>query len=152
MTGTEKDSSLQLVPSLAYNIPMTRFQRLRDELQNADDKELEQLYREITSDIYQSLKLMNPWSFDRTFVCVAWEDLNAVIDGLLPHMMDDEDTFVRIVDGLKAVRKELCFADSLFDVEQVDPLYRLVIRNKSALRLRYILDTILQSWETNPSH
>lgn len=60
-----------------------------------------------------------------------------------------EDTFkalMEVIDGLRAARNELRHARFLFDIQEINPVHRLVMRNRAALRGKDVLQKVIQVW------
>ena len=84
--------------------------------------------------------------FTFSFIDSLWNDLNAVVHDLdrLPEV--EFRALIEIIDGLAEARNELRLARFLFDVEEINAVYRLVMRNKAILRGQNILHKVLRVW------
>jgi hypothetical protein len=60
-----------------------------------------------------------------------------------------EDVFkemMEVIEGLAEARNELRLARFLFDVEEINPVHRLIMRNRALLRGTHLLHKILLIW------
>jgi hypothetical protein len=116
-------------------------------------KYLEPQQHEIVREICQSLHRSSLSQFTYAFVDARCRDLNAVVyelDGLREASFRD---LIEVIGGLGDARHELRLARFLFDVEEINPVYRLILRNRALLRTEKILDKVLSVWPLyNSSH
>ena len=77
--------------------------------------------------------------------------MNAVVHELnyLPDEVFKE--ILEVSEGLTEARNELRLARFLFDVEEINAVYRLVMRNRAVLRGKHILHKILTVWPLQSS-
>jgi len=134
----------------ATNSPLDRFlhkaQMLNMDIDTASDTELEHIYLEMIREIYQVVRTANPWRFNQTFISSMLEDLSSVIGGLNSLAGSNDHAFFSLVNDLKSARAELRVTHALFDVEEISPIHRLMIRNKTTLKFRELLQSALQDW------
>lgn len=104
------------------------------------------VYREIALGVCQAIDQACPRGFTYSFVEDCWSDLHAVHQHLdrLPERAFRE--MIQVILSLAEARNELRDALFLFDVEEINPIYRLMIRNKAMLRGKNILDRVIMDW------
>lgn len=114
--------------------------------QQANRKYLEHKHCEIVRDVYNTLQTSGLDKFIFSLIDSVHNDLNAV----LPHLDRlPEATFkelIQVIDGLAEARNELRLARFLFDAEEINPIYRLILRNKAILRSKDILHKVIRVW------
>jgi hypothetical protein len=116
-------------------------------------KYLEPQHHEIVREICQTLHRSSLNQFTYSFVDSKCNDLNAIVCDLdsLPEAPFTE--LIEVIDGLGEARNELRLARFLFDVEEINPVYRLILRSRALLRSKKILDKVLSLWPLyNSSH
>jgi hypothetical protein len=107
---------------------------------------LEYKHCEIVRDISQTIQTSSLDKFTVLWVDALWRDLNAVVHRLqrLPEAAFKE--LIEVIAGLSEARNELRLARFLFDVEEINAVHRLVIRNRAVLRCQAILCKVLHVW------
>ena len=115
-------------------------------LSPANGKYLEHQYCESVREIYRSLHRSSLDKFTHSWIDSFRDQLNVVIHELeyLPETAFKE--LIEVIDGLSETRNELRLARFLFDVEEINPVYRLILRNRAIFRGRDILHKTLQVW------
>jgi len=111
-----------------------------------DGKYLEPQQHEIVRELCQTLRRSSLNQFTYSFVDCRCRDLNAVVyelDGLREASFKE---LIEVLNRLGEARNELRLARFLFDVEEIHPVYRFVMRNKSVLRGKKILHQVLGVW------
>ena len=108
-------------------------------------------HSEIVEEVYRSIHRSGVYQFTFARVDSLWNDLGAVLYELerLP-----EAVFIKmmeVIEGLRAACNELRLARFLFDVEEINPVHRLVMRNRAVLRSEAILEKILRVWPARAS-
>ena len=111
-----------------------------------NDRYLEHQRCEIVREIYQTLHTASLDKFTSSWIESLWDHLNTIVHELerLPETVFKE--MVEVIDRLSEARNELRLARYLFDVEEINPVYRLILRNRAVLRGRDILHRTLRSW------
>ena len=119
-------------------------------LTQADGKYLEQQYCEDVRAIYQSLHTSSLEKFTSWWIDSLWNELNALVHELecLPEAAFKE--MIEVIDNLSEARNELRLARFLFGVDEINPVYRLIIRNRAVLKGRDLLHKTLQVWPVQP--
>lgn len=109
-------------------------------------KHLERQSCEAVKALYQTIHTSGLHKFTFSWVDSLWNELSAVIVELdrLPDPSFRE--LMGVIRGLSEARDELRLARFLFDVEEIDPIYRLIMRNRAVLRGEIILQKTLQVW------
>lgn len=115
-------------------------------LPRANGRVLEHRNCEIAREIHQTLRASSLDKFTYSRIDSLWDELNGVVHELerLPEAAFKE--LIEVIDGLSEARNELRLARFLFDVEEVNPVHRLILRNRAVLRGRDILQKTLRVW------
>jgi|SRR5215208_5395962 len=115
----------------------------------ADRNTLEHAYYEIVTKVYRSIYALRLDKFTHSLIDALWNNLNSVVYDLerLPEPAFKE--LIGVIDGLTEARNELRLGRFLFDLEEINAVHRLVMRNKAVLRCRNLLCKILQIWPTD---
>ena len=125
-------------------------QKERASSHRADGGTLEHQSYEIARDVYQTLHAGHLDQFTYAWVEAVWEDLTALVYDLehLPETARGE--LLESLEGLTGARNELRLARFLFDLEEVDPVYRLIMRNRAVLRGTDRLLRGIEVWPRTP--
>ncbi|HEU4744356.1 MAG TPA: hypothetical protein VFS61_03930 [Anaerolineales bacterium] len=107
---------------------------------------LEHQIREIIREVDQSLNRSSLDQFTGSFINALWKTLNDVIHHLerLPEGVFKD--MIEVIGGLREARSELRLASFLFDVEEINPVHRLIMRNRAMLRGRQRMQKTLLVW------
>jgi len=113
--------------------------------------ELEHQYCEIVREVYQAIHTSGLDKFTFSLIDSLWNDLNAALRDLefLPEAAFKE--LLEVIEGLTEARNELRLARFLFDVEEINAVYRLIMRNRAVLRGEHILHKVLTVWPLRSS-
>lgn len=119
---------------------------LKEQAGNMVDRYLEHRYCENAREVYETIHTSHLDQFTSSWVDTLLNGLNGILYRLdqLP-----ETTFKEMIEGidrLSEARNELRLARFLFDVEEINPVYRLIMRNRAVLRSEKILHKVLQVW------
>jgi len=117
----------------------------------ANTKVLEHQYCEIAREVYQTIHTSGLDKFTFSLIDSLWNDLNATLRDLefLPEAAFKG--LMEVIEGLTEARNELRLARFLFSVEEINAVYRLVMRNRAVLRSEHILHRVLTVWPLQPS-
>jgi hypothetical protein len=109
----------------------------------ADGEYLEHPYYQTARDVYQTIHTSHLDRFTFLWVESLWEDLSAALYELesLPETVSKD--LLEVIELLTDARNELRLARFLFDVEEINPVYRLVMRNRAVLRSEHILHKVI---------
>ena len=109
-------------------------------------KQLEHGHCEIVRDVYETIRRSSLNQFTFSLIDSLGSDLHVVLYELehLPEAPFRE--LIDVIIVLREARNELRLARFLFDVEEIDPVRRLVLRNKAVLRGKSILHQVLSVW------
>ena len=112
----------------------------------ADPIYLESEHRELARQVYQTIDRSGLNKFTFSFINPLWSNLNTVVRQLdrLPEAEFRE--FVAVIGGLMEAQNELRLALFLFEVEEINAVHRLVLRNRAVLRCKHVLDKVLRLW------
>lgn len=112
----------------------------------ADGKYLEQGHCNLVREIYETLQTSSLDKYTYSWMDSLRDQLNDVVHEL-EHLPEAEfKELIEVIDDLGEARDELRLALFLFDVEEINPVYRLILRNRAVLRGRDILYKTLRVW------
>lgn len=109
-------------------------------------KYLEHEYCEFTGQMYQTIHTSGLYKFTFVWVDALWNDLDAVVYELDRLPETDFKVLMEVIEYLSSARNELRLARFLFDVEEIHPVHRLIMRNRAVLRCEKNLQTVLRVW------
>ena len=117
----------------------------------ADRIVIERPYCELARDVYQAIDGARWDRFTFSFIDSAYHHLDAIAYELerLPEREFRE--MIEVLDHLTEARNELRLARFLFEVEEIDAVYRLIIRHKAVLSAKFILHRALRVWPSSSS-
>ena len=103
-------------------------------------------YCETIKEIHRTLDTSSVDKFTYSFIDSSWDELDHTLHALerLPEAVFRE--LIQVIEGLRDARDELRLARFLFDVEEINAVHRLILRNRAVARGKAILRTILQVW------
>ena len=112
----------------------------------ANGEYLEHPYYELVRDIYQTIHTTGLYKFTVLWVDSLGNDLNATLLEIesLPEAGFQE--LLEVIELLTDARNELRLARFLFDVEEIHPIHRLVMRNRAILRGERTLHKVVKVW------
>jgi hypothetical protein len=114
--------------------------------QAGNSVELEHQYCEIAREVYQTIHTSGLGKFTFSLIDSLWNDLNEIVHDL-EHLPEAEfNELIEVIEGLTQARNELRLARFLFDVQEVNPIHRLVMRNRAILRGEGILHKVMAVW------
>lgn len=115
----------------------------------ANRNTLEYQYCEIAREVYQTINMSSLDKFTFSFIDALWNDLDAVVYDLerLPEAVFKK--LIGVIAGLSEARNELRLARFLFEVEEINSVHRLVMRNRAVWRGHEILRKVLLVWPLN---
>jgi hypothetical protein len=117
-------------------------------LQKAGNDELTILYRETLSDIYNTITDLSINKIELPFIEVVYRDLDLIIVGLNSLQQGKSEKFP-VLDRLIIAQKILEIIIVLFDdVQDMDPLNRLMQRNQVYADFKSALETVIWNWRT----
>ena len=125
-------------------------QKERASSHRADGGYLEHQSYEIARDVYQSLHSSILDQFRYAWVDALWSDLNALVYELEHSPKTVFNALLEVIERLTEARNELRLARFLFDVEEINPVYRLIMRNRAVLRGRDCLHRGIEVWPRRP--
>lgn len=100
----------------------------------------------LARDVYQTIDRSGLDKFTSSFIDTVSSDLNTVVQHLDRLPEDEFREFIEIIPSLMEARNELRLARFLFDVDEINAVYRLVMRNRAVLRGKHILHKALGGW------
>ena len=119
-------------------------------LHPANGGSLEHQSYEIVRDVYQSLHSSSLDQFRYAWVDALWSDLNALVYELEHSPETVLNELLEVIERLTEARNELRLARFLFDVEEINPVYRLIMRNRAVLRGKDRLHRGIAVWPKRP--
>lgn len=115
------------------------------------EKSLEGQYYEIVRAKYRLIHASGLDKFTFRFIDSSFCDVNVVIRDWDRLPENRFKALTQVIHRLFEARNELRLARFLFDVEEIQPVYRLIMRNRAVLRGKYNLYKALQVWPLHPS-
>jgi len=106
---------------------------------------------EMIRDVQQTMGRSSLSEFTLSRIDSLWQDLNAVVQSRERLPEESFKALIEVIVGLRAARNELRLARFLFDVAEINPVYRLVMRNRAVLRGQEILRQVLLVWPLQAS-
>lgn len=97
-------------------------------------------------EIHQAIHSSSLDKFTYSRVHSLWEELNDILHALERSPEEAFRELIEVIDGLREARDELRLARFLFDVEEINPVHRLVMRNRAVSRGKALLCKVLQVW------
>ena len=113
---------------------------------------LQHEYWEIIKEAYQAIHTSGLYKFTFAMIDSWWDDLNTVLCDLGSVPEATFKDLLEVIEGLTEARNELRLARFLFDVEDINPLYRLIMRNRAVLRGEHILRKVIRTWPSDLSY
>jgi hypothetical protein len=110
----------------------------------ANDQVLETEGWEVVRQTYQTLRTSSLFQFTLARVEGLYRDLEAALYQMEHGSAEVSPRFLKIAESLQKARNELRLALFLFDVPEIDPLYRLVMRNRALLRGEAVLCEVIK--------
>jgi hypothetical protein len=112
----------------------------------ANTNALEHLYCERVRDVYQTIHRSGLDKFTFSWIERQWQELNVVVSALdrLPEPVFRE--MIEVIGRLRAASDELRLARFLFDLKEINPVHRWIMRNRAVLRSEILLQNVLQVW------
>ena len=120
-------------------------------LPQANTKYQEYRHCESVREIHQIIQTTGLDKFTYSLIDSWWNDLSTTVHHLerLPENAFKE--LMEVIQGLRKARNELRHARFLFDVEEINSVHRLVMRNRAVLRGKDILRQVLLVWPLHSS-
>lgn len=115
------------------------------------DTYLEHQCFEITKDVHQTIGRVRLGEFTFSLIDSLWQDLNVVVQNLERLPEEPFKELIEVILALSEARNELRLARFLFEVEGINAVYRLVMRNRAVLRSQDILLKVLMVWPLQSS-
>jgi hypothetical protein len=112
----------------------------------ANRKYLDHQSCEIIREVYQNLYSSNPDKFTYSFINSLGNRLNGVIHHLERLPEAAFKALIEVIDDLREARNELRLACFLFEVEEIDPLHRLIMRNRAVMRGKHWMQKGMLVW------
>jgi hypothetical protein len=107
---------------------------------------LEHQHYEPALQVYQTLHMSSLGIFTYSLIDVLYNDVSATLYHLKRLPEEDFKQLMEVIEGLNGVRNELRDVRFLFDVEEINSVHRLVMRNRAVLRGEHILHKVLSVW------
>src|SRR6266540_5892766 len=102
--------------------------------EQANEKVLEHQSCEIAREVYQTIHTSGLYKFTYSLIDALWNDLNIVVHELEHLPAETFKELMEVIEGLTEARNELRLARFLFDVQEINAVYRLIMRNRAVLR------------------
>src|SRR5262245_21122093 len=119
-------------------------------LHPAHSQYLEHQCYAIARDVYRTIHASGLDKFTFSWIDSWWDDLTALVFELehLPEAVLKE--MLEVIESLREARNELRVARFLFDVQEIDPVYRLIMRNRAVMRGEHRLAKVVKVWPREP--
>jgi hypothetical protein len=101
--------------------------------------------------VYQAIHTSGLDKFTFSLIDSLWTDLMLIIYELERLPRSKFNDLLEVSEGLTEAGNELRLARFLFDVEEINAVYRLIMRNRAVLRSERILHKVLQVWPLQSS-
>ena len=107
---------------------------------------VEHRHCETVREMYQTMHTSSLHEFTFPRVDALRSELQGIVHALdhLPEPAFKE--LIEVIIDLREARNELALAGFLFDLEELNSVHRLVLRNKAVLRSKRRLATVLEVW------
>jgi hypothetical protein len=115
-------------------------------LPRADREALEPRHCEVVREVFQTIDKSGSGKLTYLFIDSLWNELSAALHELehLPEAAFKE--LIEVIKLLGEARDELRLARFLFDVEEINSVHRLIMRNRAVFRGRELLRRVLRVW------
>ena len=105
---------------------------------------------ELVREVCQTLETSGLEKFTYSLITSLCAVLNDVIHELERLPEARFKALIEVIDGLGEARHELRLSRFLFEVEEINPVYRLIMRNRALMRGKQILQRMLSVWPVDP--
>ena len=123
-----------------------------DELvSQANTKYLEHQHCESAMELHQIIHTSGLDRFTYSLIDSWWNDLSTTVYHLERLPEESLKELMEVIQGLREARNELRHARFLFEVEEINSVHRLVMRNRAVLRGKHILRQVLLVWPLHSS-
>ena len=107
---------------------------------------LEHQHCERVKQIHQILHTSSLQKYTYEFIDSLYGESTAILYELERQPEDTFKALIAVIGGLREARNELRHACFLFDIQEINPVHRLVMRNRAALRGRDVLQKVILAW------
>jgi hypothetical protein len=96
--------------------------------------------------MYQTIHESGLNKFTYSLLDTWWKQLSAAVYLLERLPQESGKELMVVIRGLREARNELRDACFLFNVEEIRPVHRLIMRNRAMLRGKEILRRVIEVW------
>jgi hypothetical protein len=107
---------------------------------------LEHQHCERVRQIHQILHTSGLESYTYLFLDSLYRESAAILYELERQPEDTFKALIEVIFGLREARNELRHARFLFEVQEINPVHLLVMRNRAALRGKDVLQKVIRVW------
>lgn len=107
---------------------------------------LERPYCERVRQLYQILHTSGLETYSYTFIDSWYREATVILYELEDQTESTFKALIEVIMSLREARNELRHARFLFDVEDVNPVHCLILRNRAVLKSKEILLRIILGW------
>jgi hypothetical protein len=107
---------------------------------------LEHPYCERVRHLYDILHASGIETYTYTFIDSWYLEATVILYELEDQTESTFKALIEVIISLREARNELRHARFLFDVEEVNAVYRLILRNRAVLKSKEILLRIILGW------
>ena len=115
-----------------------------------NEEYLENQSCEIVREVYRTIHTSGLYKFTFSLIDSLWNDLNTALDELERLPEESFKELMEVIEYLSEARNELRLARFLFDVEEINAVYRLIMRDRAVLRGDQILYKVIKVWPIQP--
>lgn len=84
--------------------------------------------------------------YTSVFINSLYGELTVILYELEKESDDTFKALMEVISGLREARNELRHARFLFDLQEINPVHRLVMRNRAALGGKDVLQKVILVW------
>jgi len=107
---------------------------------------LEPQHCERVKQIHQTLHTANLQKYTYILVDSLYRQSITILYELEVQPEDLFRALIEVVDGLREARNELRHARFLFEVQEINSVHRLIMRNRALLRGKDVLQRVIRVW------
>jgi hypothetical protein len=96
--------------------------------------------------IHQILHTSSLEKYTYTFIDSLYGESTAILYELERQPVEIFKALIEVIGGLREARNELRHARFLYDMQEINPVHRLVMRNRAALRGKDVLQKVIRVW------
>lgn len=103
---------------------------------------------EAIGEVYQTIHTSGLYQYTLAWIEARWYAVLKILHQLEQLPEPEFIEMMEVIEGLREAGNDLRLARFLFDVEEINQVYRLIMRNRAVLRSAAMLQKTLQTWPT----